>query len=216
VESNDGRKVITNFAEIFLCYEYLPKGSLDQSIFGESSSVDWDTRFKIIKGVCEGIKYLHTLDSPIVHLGLKHQNILLDDNMAPKIFDFGFSRIFGPDKTRMITQSSVGSVGYMSPEYLYNGEISARSDIYSLGLIIMEISTREKNSSGTDQMHARKYISEVKKYWQEDRIMSEYPDLEEETFEQVKFCIKIGLQCVEIDENKRPSIVKIVKDFSDL
>jgi len=82
--------------------------------------------------------------------------------MAPKISDFGFSRMFGQEQTRMMTKSAVGSVGYMAPEYLYNGEISARSDIYSLGLVILEISTGEKNSSNDGQKHARKYIDAVK------------------------------------------------------
>jgi len=83
--------------------------------------------------------------------------------MAPKIAEFGFSRIFGEDQTRMNTRSVVGSVGYMAPEYLYNGEISAGSDIYSLGLIILEITTREKNSPSTDHKHARTYVDAVKK-----------------------------------------------------
>uniref|UniRef100_A0A453A659 non-specific serine/threonine protein kinase n=1 Tax=Aegilops tauschii subsp. strangulata TaxID=200361 RepID=A0A453A659_AEGTS len=161
VQSN-GTNIIAEITETLLCYEYLPKGSLHQNLFGESSSIDWDTRFGIIKGICEGILFLHTLPNPILHLGLTPQNILLDNNMAPKISEFGFSRIFGAEKTRTNTQSDVGSIGYMAPEYLYNGEISARSDIYSLGLIIMEICTREKNSSSIDQKHARKYIDGVR------------------------------------------------------
>ena len=77
---------------------------------GESSSIVWDTRFRIIKGICEGINFLHTLIRPVLHLGLKPQNIMLDANMSPKIGDFGFSRIFGNEQTRRITQSVVGSV----------------------------------------------------------------------------------------------------------
>ncbi|XP_020190923.1 cysteine-rich receptor-like protein kinase 25 isoform X2 [Aegilops tauschii subsp. strangulata] len=215
-ESN-GTNIIAEITETLLCYEYLPKGSLHQNLFGESSSIDWDTRFGIIKGICEGILFLHTLPNPILHLGLTPQNILLDNNMAPKISEFGFSRIFGAEKTRTNTQSDVGSIGYMAPEYLYNGEISARSDIYSLGLIIMEICTREKNSSSIDQKHARKYIDGVKDNWiRIDQIMSKYKDLEENCFEQIEGCIKIALQCVEIDGEKRPSIEEILNSLSKL
>ncbi|KAE8811841.1 Cysteine-rich receptor-like protein kinase 10 [Hordeum vulgare] len=215
VQSN-GRYIIAEVIDTVLCYEYLPKGSLHNNLFGESGSIDWDTRFKIIKGICEGIHFLHTLPSPVLHLGLKPQNILLGDNMKPKIADFGFSRIFGQDQTRKNTRSVVGSVGYMAPEYLYNGEISARSDIYSLGLIIMEISTREMNSSSTDQKHARKYIDGVKENWTLEKIMSEYIELEEHAFDQVEACINIGLQCVEIDQKKRPSIETIVNMLNKL
>ncbi|KAM3373588.1 hypothetical protein ACQJBY_020186 [Aegilops geniculata] len=110
VQSN-GRHIIAEITETLLCYEYLPQGSLDQNLFGESAiSIDWDKRFKIIKGVCEAIHFLHTLPNPVLHLGLKPQNILLNGNMAPKIADFGFSRIFGQEQTRMNTRSVVGSV----------------------------------------------------------------------------------------------------------
>ncbi|KAF7005581.1 hypothetical protein CFC21_020696 [Triticum aestivum] len=216
VQSN-GRHIIAEITETLLCYEYLPKGSLDQNLFGTSaSSIDWNERFKIIKGICEAIHFLHTLSSPVLHLGLKPQNILLDGNMTPKIADFGFSRIFGQEQTRMNTRSVVGSVGYMAPEYLYNGEISARSDIYSLGLIIMEISTKEKNSPSTDQKHARNYVDGVKKIWTPEKIMSEYPDIEDHCTDQVEECINIGLQCVEIDQHKRPTIQKIVNMINKL
>ncbi|CAM0948265.1 unnamed protein product [Alopecurus aequalis] len=212
-----GKHIIAEITETLLCYEYLPTGSLVKNLFGESSSILWDTRLKIIKGICEGIHFLHTLPNPVLHLGLKPQNILLDNYMAPKISDFGFSRIFGQEQTRMNTRSVVGSVGYMAPEYLYNGEISARSDIYSLGLIIMEISTREKNSSSTDQKHARKYIDGVKENWTLEKIMSEYTELEENGgFDQVESCIEIALQCVEIDQKKRPSIEKIINKLNKI
>jgi len=215
VQSN-GRHIIADITETLLCYEFLPRGSLDKNLFGENNSIDWDTRFKIIKGICKGIDFLHTLPKPVLHLGLKPQNILLGDNMTPKIADFGFSRIFGQEQTRMNTRSVVGSVGYMAPEYLSSGEISARSDIYSLGLIIMEISTREKNSSSTDQKHARKYIDRVKENWTLEEIMSVYSELEEHEVHQVAGCIKIGLQCVEIDQNKRPSIENILVMLNEL
>uniref|UniRef100_A0ACD5TRH8 Uncharacterized protein n=2 Tax=Avena sativa TaxID=4498 RepID=A0ACD5TRH8_AVESA len=206
-----GRHIIAEITETLLCYEFFPNGSLEKNLFGDQST-DWETRFKIIKGICNGIHFLHTLPLPVLHLGLKPQNILLDEKMTPKIGDFGFSRIFGKDQTRKNTQSIVGSVGYMAPEYLYKGEISARSDIYSLGLIIMEISTREKNTSSPVQKHARNYIEGVKKSWTLEKIISEYTELEEQEhgFDQVAGCINIGLKCVEIDQHKRPTIQMVL------
>ncbi|XP_006656447.1 putative receptor-like protein kinase At4g00960 isoform X1 [Oryza brachyantha] len=204
------RHINANITETVLCYEYFQKGSLDKHIFDESTTVDWEVRFKIIKGISKGLQFLHNLPRPLRHLGLKPQNILLDDNMAPKIADFGFSRIFDQGQTRMKTGSVVGTVGYMAPEYMYHGEISNRSDIYSLGLIILEITTREKNSSSTDQKHAREYIQGVTENWNLEQIMVKYPELDADGISQVENCIRIGLQCVDIDQESRPTINEIV------
>lgn len=208
---SDGEFVKAHIIESLLCYEYLQKGSLHDYLFEQPTNIiEWGKRFEIIKGVCQGLLFLHKLPNPIIHLDLKPKNILLDDEMIPKIGDFGFSRLFGPEKSRLRTQSSVGSVGYMSPEYLYQGEISARSDIYSLGVMILEITTGEKNWPSIDQKSARKFVDEMEINWTEDRIMEVYPDLEGDYLDQVDECIKIGLECVDIDQNKRPSIDQIV------
>jgi disease resistance protein RPM1 len=74
-----------------------------------ASRKDWDSRFKIIKGICQGLRFLHTLDIPIIHMDLKPENILLDANMVPKIADFALSRVFGQEQTRLCTQTVVGS-----------------------------------------------------------------------------------------------------------
>jgi serine/threonine protein kinase len=72
-----------------------------------AKKMDWDTRFKIIKGICQGLAFVHSIN--VVHMDLKPENILLDDNMVPKIADFGLSRLFGQEQTRMNTQNVVGS-----------------------------------------------------------------------------------------------------------
>lgn len=218
-EQSGGPCVCQENVESLLCYEYLPMGSLHTNLFDESASrIDWDTRYKIIKGICQGLLFLHRL--PLIHLDLKPQNILLDHNMIPKITDFGYSRLFGQKETRMYTVNSVGSVGYKAPEFLVRGEISARSDIYSLGLIIMEITTRERNCPSINQQSARKYVDKVKNNWAgesgEDRMMTEYPELGEDRLHQLKACIKIGLRCVELDQHRRPTIKKIVNDLDAL
>ncbi|KAF7079424.1 hypothetical protein CFC21_083656 [Triticum aestivum] len=83
---NNGRYIVADVFESLLCYEYLPKGSLLKNHFDRSNSMAWDTRFKIIKGICNGLLFLHRI--PIIHMDLKPENILLDDNMNPKIADF--------------------------------------------------------------------------------------------------------------------------------
>lgn len=85
--------------------------SLCSTSLAESNRIDWDTRFRIVQGICNGLHFLHKeMDQPVVHMDLKPENILLGDNMVPKIADFGLSRLFGQEQTRMNTQNVVGSL----------------------------------------------------------------------------------------------------------
>ena len=149
-------------------------------------------------------------------MDLKPENILLDANMVPKIADFALSRVFGQEQTRLCTQTVVGSYGYMAPEYLYRGEISAQSDIYSLGLVIIEITTGEQNPREKDQPSARSFVDKVRKEWTLENITSKYSSLDHESLQQVKTCIDIGSNCVEIDRTKRPRIEEIVDSLNGL
>jgi len=100
----------------------------------------------------------------------------------------------------------------MAPEYLYRGEISTMSDIYSLGMLIIETTTGEKNCPNSEDRSARKFVEHVHQNWNtDDQITTMYPSLDANGLQQVKLCIDIGLNCVEVDPNKRLSIVDIVK-----
>ncbi|XP_047049586.1 probable serine/threonine-protein kinase PBL22 isoform X3 [Lolium rigidum] len=135
--------ILAGMEERLLCLEYLPRGSLDRHLTDESSGLDWSTRYKIIQGVCYGLYYLHEqTNRPIFHLDLKPANILLDDSFAPKITDFGLSR---PHQQKTIsTSSKEGTLGYMPPELFQGGKITPKSDIFSLGVIIVEVITGDK------------------------------------------------------------------------
>ncbi|KAK1613211.1 hypothetical protein QYE76_036884 [Lolium multiflorum] len=213
------RYIQADVTEYFLCYEYLAGGSLHQNLLGSKASAqdfystkhDWATRFKIIEGICRGIHFLHKLDIPIIHMDLKPENIWLDASNVPKIGNFELSVCFGQEQTETRTQDVVGSIGYMPPEYLYRGEISAKSDIYSLGLLIMEITTGEKNSPEKDQPSAWGYIYKIENRWPDlQHIASKYGLLDEDGLWQVKACIDLSLECVHIDPKKRPCIDSIV------
>uniref|UniRef100_A0A3B6U9D4 non-specific serine/threonine protein kinase n=1 Tax=Triticum aestivum TaxID=4565 RepID=A0A3B6U9D4_WHEAT len=136
----DGKHVMAEIHQRLLCFEYVRKESLDKYINGAYR--EWGTCYKIIKGICEGLQYLH--DNHIIHLDLKPANILLDDNMEPKIADFGLSRCFDENQSRDITKTILGTIGYLAPEIREGGVIARSADLYSVGVIMLEILTGQK------------------------------------------------------------------------
>ncbi|KAF2547277.1 hypothetical protein F2Q70_00019748 [Brassica cretica] len=136
--------------ERMLVYEFMPGNSLDACLSDpvEQRLLDWKTRFNIIDGICRGLMYLHR-DSRlrIIHRDLKGSNILLDENLNPKISDFGLARIFRGNEDEASTLRVVGTYGYMAPEYALGGLFSEKSDVFSLGVILLEIVSGRRNSS---------------------------------------------------------------------
>uniref|UniRef100_A0A8R7Q931 Protein kinase domain-containing protein n=1 Tax=Triticum urartu TaxID=4572 RepID=A0A8R7Q931_TRIUA len=206
---HEGKFIFAGSTECLLSLEFLPKGSLDKYISDASTGLDWPTRLKIIEGISYGLQYLHEQsDGPIIHLDLKPGNILLDENMIPKITDFGLSRLFDQKQTFHTVLIS-GTLGYMPPEYL-RGTITPMSDIFGLGVIIMEVITGHRDYPYDIKTSSSEFIElELQKWRNVMQKESGYTSLEINC-QQITRCIQVGLICVNPERTKRPTMKKII------
>ncbi|KAG5407167.1 hypothetical protein IGI04_013286 [Brassica rapa subsp. trilocularis] len=202
--------------ERMLVYEYQRNKSLDSFIFDQErrKELDWPIRLEIIKGIARGLMYLHQ-DSRlrIIHRDLKASNVLLDSDMNPKISDFGLARTLGGDETEASTTRVVGTYGYMSPEYQIDGYFSLKSDVFSFGVLVLEIVSGRRNHGFCNHEHKLNLLGHAWRQYREDKAS----ELTDEAFKEsctdiseVLRAIHIGLLCVQQDPIDRPNMSMVV------
>ncbi|CAG7868622.1 unnamed protein product [Brassica rapa] len=197
--------------EKLLIYEYLVNGSLERHLFG-GGELNWETRFHIIKGVAQGLAYIEEGGYDLIlHRDLKPDNILLDRYMTPKISDFGLARMCARSEKEVFTQHTAGTHGYVSPESLLHGIFSSASDVFSFGVIVLEIVNGKRNrsfSSSIGYLLGYAWNKYNEGNWSE--IIDE--KIRQDCVEswQVLRCIEVGLLCSQYFARDRPKISLVV------
>nr|XP_007161177.1 hypothetical protein PHAVU_001G048700g [Phaseolus vulgaris]ESW33171.1 hypothetical protein PHAVU_001G048700g [Phaseolus vulgaris] len=199
-----------------LIYEFMPNGSLDKFIFSKDGSVhlSYEKIYNISIGVARGIAYLHHgCEMQILHFDIKPHNILLDENFIPKVSDFGLANLYTIDNSIVTMTAARGTIGYMAPELFYKniGGISYKADVYSFGMLLMEMASKRKNLNTHADHSSQIYFP----LWIYDHIRKEEDvDIEDVTEEENKIAKKmiiVALWCIQLKPNDRPSMNRVVE-----
>ncbi|XP_021824014.1 LEAF RUST 10 DISEASE-RESISTANCE LOCUS RECEPTOR-LIKE PROTEIN KINASE-like 2.5 [Prunus avium] len=203
-----------------LVYDFMPNGSLEKYIFSQQGVVSLSCHkiFEIALGIARGIEYLHRgCNMQILHFDIKPHNILLDENFTPKVSDFGLAKLYPLDNSIVSLTAARGTMGYIAPELFYKniGGISYKADVYSFGMLLMEMAGRRKNlnagieqSSQFSQIYFPTWVSDQLKAGKDIEIGADATDEEKKI---IKKMMMVALWCIQMKPIERPSMNKVVE-----
>ncbi|EYU44774.1 hypothetical protein ABFS82_08G009500 [Erythranthe guttata] len=203
--------------ESLLVYEFIPNKSLEQYLFDKNKVkiLSWKERQNIIVGIAEGLDFLHTgCNMRIIHRDIKSSNVLLDENLDPKIADFGLARCFAADQTHLST-GIAGTLGYMAPEYLVKGQLTEKADVYSFGVLVLEIVTGRKSNAFVEDSGS--LLQTVWKLFKRDKLTESVDPCLKGDFPATETTkvLRIGLLCAQASVALRPSMAEVVRMLRD-
>ncbi|CAL0318902.1 unnamed protein product [Lupinus luteus] len=207
-----------------LVYEFMPNGSLDKYIFSKQDNVflTCEKIFEISLGVAHAISYLHNgCEMQILHFDIKPHNILLDENFIPKVSDFGLAKLYPVDKNVVTMTGARGTLGYMAPELFYHniGGVSYKADVYSFGMLLMEMASRRRNFISDAESNVESSSQLYFPMWIYDQLDKdkdiELENLTKEENEITKKMIVVALWCIQLKPSDRPSMNKVVEMLED-
>ncbi|ONI08564.1 hypothetical protein PRUPE_5G185500 [Prunus persica] len=198
-----------------LIYDYLAMGSLDGFLHEqglEERPLNWNARLRIALGSARGIAYLHHDCSPkIVHRDIKSSNILLDENLEPRVSDFGLAKLL-VDEDAHVTTVVAGTFGYLAPEYLQSGRATQKSDVYSFGVLLLELVTGKRPTDPTFVKRGLNVVGWMNTLLRENRLHDlvdkRCTDADSETVEAI---LEIAARCTDANPDDRPSMSQVLQ-----
>ncbi|XP_064938525.1 L-type lectin-domain containing receptor kinase SIT2-like isoform X2 [Musa acuminata AAA Group] len=200
--------------ELLLVYEYMPNGSLDKFLYGQDKpTLDWATRFRIIKGVASGLLYLHEdWEQVVIHRDIKASNVLLDHELNGRLGDFGLARLYDHG-TVPLTTRVVGTMGYLAPELVRTGKAATITDVFAFGIFLLEVACGRRPVDPTADEEKLILSDWVLKNWQKGSILETTDPRLGEAYavEEVELVLKLGLLCSHPLPTERPSMRQVVR-----
>ncbi|KAH7659661.1 Non-specific protein-tyrosine kinase protein, partial [Dioscorea alata] len=202
--------------ERLIVYDYMPNHSIESHLHGNLATyalLDWPRRMTIAIGAAEGLVYLHHEAKPhIIHRDIKASNVLLDSKFNPRVADFGFAKLISEDVSHMTTKVK-GTLGYLAPEYAMWGKVSKSCDVYSYGILVLELITGKKPVEKLEDGKKRDIVQWVTPFLEQGNIedLVDHNIASKFEFAQLKVVLNVAMECINNNREKRPTMKQVIK-----